>query len=154
RFMVYFGAIFLIVGVLCLVWEFALTSGQALGIIALVAVVALLLATVFINSRFRYDAGDNRQGNYKNYHQRKADREAQAQENSNQNPNQAENQSNCKKYNFFGLNVEVDENENGENVSVKLGGLNINVVDGKNKESVNINLNGKDIVDISEDKKE
>jgi len=95
RVSVFGGAGLIVIAFLCLVWEFALSGNQILGIVSLIVVLALLVITLLVSGGPKWNVGDNRQDDYKDYHQRKAEEELKAEEfNQNEGSNSNTNSDN------------------------------------------------------------
>lgn len=71
---IWFGAALIIAAFACLISAIAIPQSIVLPIIAIILAFALLL-TIFATGGKKWDAGDNHEVGYKNYHQRKAEEE-------------------------------------------------------------------------------
>lgn len=76
---VYLGAAMILLCVITVIGELALTNKIVLPIVAIVLTVALLLGYVAVGGK-KWDQGDNQNAGYKNYYQRKEEEKANEEE--------------------------------------------------------------------------
>lgn len=74
KFYVLLGVLFLVAGVCALIGTFITSVAVALPVVAIVLSLGLLISTLFVRGK-KWDAGDNQEPGYKNYWQRKAEKE-------------------------------------------------------------------------------
>ena len=74
KFYVFLGVIFVVAGVCALIGTVIKSVAIALPVVALVLSAGLLISTLFVQGK-KWDAGDNQEPGYKNYWERKAEKE-------------------------------------------------------------------------------
>lgn len=74
KFYVFLGVLFLVAGVCALIGTFIPSVEIALPVVAIVLSLGLLISTLFVRGK-KWDAGDNQEPGYKNYWERKAEKE-------------------------------------------------------------------------------
>lgn len=74
KFYVFLGVLFLVAGVCALIGTFIPSVAIALPVVAIVLSSGLLISTLFVQGK-KWDAGDNQDPGYKNYWERKAEKE-------------------------------------------------------------------------------
>ncbi|MGN1104965.1 MAG: hypothetical protein ACI4QI_08860 [Candidatus Coproplasma sp.] len=74
KFYVVLGVLFLVAGVCALIGTFIPSVQIALPVVAIVLSLGLLISTLFVQGK-KWDAGDNQEPGYKNYWERKAEKE-------------------------------------------------------------------------------
>ncbi len=74
KFYVFFGVLFVAAGVCALIGSVIKSVAVALPIVAIVLSAGLLISTLFVQGK-KWDAGDNQEPGYKNYWERKAEKE-------------------------------------------------------------------------------
>ncbi|MGN0812394.1 MAG: hypothetical protein ACI4MQ_02665 [Candidatus Coproplasma sp.] len=74
KFYVLLGVLFLVAGVCALIGTFIPSVEIALPVVAIVISLGLLISTLFVKGK-KWDAGDNEEPGYKNYWERKAEKE-------------------------------------------------------------------------------
>lgn len=74
KFYVFLGVLFLVSGVCALIGTFIPSVEIALPVVALVLSLGILISTLFVQGK-KWDAGDNQEPGYKNYWERKAEKE-------------------------------------------------------------------------------
>lgn len=77
KFNILFGAILIIISIICLASAIAIPSNIILPIIAIVLTLAVFIGILAVGGR-KWDSGDNKKVGYKNYYERKAEEEKRA----------------------------------------------------------------------------